>query len=147
MAAPHSKIPVAVQKLIIDLKNDGKCLSEIAGIVKRSRSSVQYVVEIFKKTKSLETAPGRGRKPKLTDRHNRIILREINENPKVSAPKLADSLSRYANVKVSPQTVRNVIHATGYRGCVARKKPFISAKNIKKRLEYAQKYVVEPEEF
>ncbi|XP_058828248.1 uncharacterized protein LOC131688114 [Topomyia yanbarensis] len=138
MADSHTKISLAIRKLIVDLKEDGKSLSEIAGTVNRPRSSVQYVLQSFKKTKSLETAPGRGRKPKLTDRHVRILLREIKEHPKQSAPKLADSLLRYDNIKVNPQTIRNALHDKGYRGCVARKKPFISAKNIKKRLEYAQ---------
>lgn len=147
MAVPHSKIPVDIRKLIVNLKNEGKSLSEIAGVVNRPRSSVQYVLQNYQKTKSLETTPGRGRKPKLTNRHSRLILREIKRNPKVSAPKLADSLSRYGNIEVNAQTVRNKIREKGYRGCVARKKPFISAKNIKKRLEYAQKYVVEPEEY
>ncbi|XP_055614953.1 uncharacterized protein LOC129761263 [Toxorhynchites rutilus septentrionalis] len=125
MAVSHSKIPVDIRKLIVDLRNEGKSLSEIADVVNRPRSSVQYVLQNFKKTNSLETTPGRGRKPKLTDRHHRILLREIKQNPKLSAPKLAASLSQNANIK----------------------KPFISAKNKKKRLEYAQKYVVKPEEF
>ena len=147
MAAPRSKIPIEIRKLIVNLKNEGKSLSEIADIVKRPRSSVQYVIENFKKTKSLETTPGRGRKAKLTDRHHRLIVREIAQNPKLSAPKIADSLAQNANIEVSPQTVRNVLREKGYRGCVARKKSFISAKNLKKRLEYARKYVEEPEEF
>lgn len=147
MALSHNKIPVSIRKLIVDMRNEGKSLSEIAGVIKRPRSSVQYVLQNFKKTNSLETAPGRGRKAKLTDRHHRIILREIKQKPKLSAPKLADSLFQNDNIIVSPQTIRNVLHDKGYRGCVARKKPFISAKNKKKRLEYAQKYVVKPEEF
>ncbi|XP_055643390.1 uncharacterized protein LOC129779752 [Toxorhynchites rutilus septentrionalis] len=120
MAVSHSKIPVEIRKLMVDLRNEGKSLFEIVDVVNRPRSSVQYVLQNFKKTNSSETTPGRGRKPKLTDRHQRILLREIKQNPNLSAPKLADSLSQNANIKVNPQTIRNVLHDKGDRGCVAR---------------------------
>ncbi|KAL9706439.1 hypothetical protein quinque_009957 [Culex quinquefasciatus] len=147
MNAKRTKIPPAIKQIILDLKKDKKSLAEIATIVKRPKSSVQYVIHNYKTSGSLEITPGRGPKPKLTERHHRLILREIKINPRLSAPKLADSLYQNTGVRVNPQTIRNVIRSKGYRGCVARKKPFISAINKNKRLLYAKKYVSKPKEF
>lgn len=86
------------------------------------------MIETFRKTKSpLE----KRRKSKLTERYNRIILQEIKQYPKLTVPKLADSLPRYPNIKVNPQTVRNINQENGCQGCVARKKRFISTKSMK----------------
>lgn len=43
--------------------------------------------------------------------------------------------------------VRNVIKKVGYNGRAAHKKPFISCRNRKKRLEFAKKHVTKPLSF
>lgn len=147
MSDSHTKIPVEIKKLILKLKNENKSLSEISKIVGRPRSSVQYVLQNFKKTKSFEVTPGRGRKPKLNEHLKRLIEREIKKDPKISAPTIAINLTERENISVNPQTIRNFLYTKGYRGRVARKKPYISPKNVKKRLDYALKYVDKPVEF
>ncbi|GFT26494.1 HTH_Tnp_Tc3_2 domain-containing protein [Trichonephila clavipes] len=65
-------------------------------------------------------------------------LKDIKIDPKLSAVKLAAETSRIMGRSVSAETVRNVIRHAGYSSRVARKKPFISLQNQKKRLEFAK---------
>lgn len=46
-----------------------------------------------------------------------------------------------------PQMVRNTLNRAGYHGQVPRGKPFISAVNEKKRLEFAKLHINKPESF
>ncbi|GFX35089.1 transposable element Tc1 transposase [Trichonephila clavipes] len=68
----------------------------------------------------------------------RKVLKDIKIDPKLSAVKLAAETSRIMGRSVSAETVRNVIRHAGYSSRVARKKPFISLQNQKKRLEFAK---------
>ncbi|GFS76839.1 HTH_Tnp_Tc3_2 domain-containing protein [Trichonephila clavipes] len=48
---------------------------------------------------------------------------------------------------VNAETVRNVIRHAGYSSRVARKKPFISLQNQKKRLEFAKTHLLKTDNF
>ncbi|GFW76583.1 transposable element Tcb1 transposase [Trichonephila clavipes] len=48
---------------------------------------------------------------------------------------------------VCSETVRNVIRHAGYSSRVARKKPFISLQNQKKRLEFAKNHQLKTDNF
>ncbi len=52
----------------------------------------------------------------------RRIIREINANPKVSAPKLASEYFRETKKTANPEIVRNAIRKEGLNGCAARNK-------------------------
>ncbi|GFX80975.1 transposable element Tcb2 transposase [Trichonephila clavipes] len=66
------------------------------------------------------------------------VLKDIEIDPKLSAVKLAAETSRIIGRRLSAETVRNGIRHAGYSNRVARKKPFISLQNQKKRLEFAK---------
>lgn len=70
----------------------------------------------------------------MGERLRRKIINEIKVNPKKSAPKIASVIFKTLNVKITPQTVRNV---AGYHGRVARRKCYVSEANKKKRLAFA----------
>lgn len=147
MSSNHTKIPIAIKELIIKLHNEGKSYLEIAKNVSRPKSSVQYVIQNYKKTSSLLIAPGRGRRKIIDARLGRMIDRMVKLEPKTSAVEIAKTVKEYENVTLSAQTVRNFLHCNQYKACVPRKKPFISKKNVKQRLDYAKKYVQKPDEF
>lgn len=47
MEDENKQIPKANKKIIVSLRKEGKSLGEIVKIVKRPRSSIQYVLEQF----------------------------------------------------------------------------------------------------
>ncbi|GFV32767.1 transposable element Tc1 transposase [Trichonephila clavipes] len=77
----------------------------------------------------------------------RKVLKDIKIDPKLSAVKLAAEISRIMGRIVSAETVRNEIRHAGYSCRVARKKPFISLQNQKKRLEFTKAHQLKTDNF
>ncbi|GFX78499.1 transposable element Tc1 transposase [Trichonephila clavipes] len=94
----------------------------------------------FKSDGLIENKSGRGRKSILSDVAKRKVLKDIKIDPKLSAVKLASETSRIIGRRVSAETVRNSSR-------VARKKPFISLKNQKKRLDFAKTHQLKTDNF
>jgi hypothetical protein len=65
----------------------------------------------------------------------------VSRNLKRSARKLAEDLATATGKHVSPQTIRNRLHESGYKGRAARNKPFINKRNRSKRLKFERAYV------
>ncbi|GFU89245.1 transposable element Tc1 transposase [Trichonephila clavipes] len=120
---------------------------EIAKIVGRSHSCVQKIIGRFKSDGLIENKSGRGRKSNLSDVAKRKVLKDIKIDPKLSVVKLAAETSRIMGRSVSAETVRNVIRHAGYSSRVARKKPFISLQNQKKRLEFTKTHQLKTDNF
>ena len=87
---------------------------------------------------TVASVAGRGRKRKTTSEIDRNIIINVKKNRFVLAAKLAFKVQEDHNITVTPQTIRNRIKKQGYR--VVRKKPFLTAKQMKRRLEFAKKY-------
>lgn len=68
MDSKNKQMSMDTKKIIINLKKDGKSLAEIAKVVKRPRSSVQYVIQQFEKTKTIANKPRSGRPRKIDQR-------------------------------------------------------------------------------
>lgn len=82
------------------------------------------------------------------DQHQRrIIKRIIDEDPTPSAPKLVGILSGDHGLQIGGATMWRVIHKFGYKAYYRKKKPNITKKNRRARLDYAKKYINEPQEF
>ncbi|GFS53555.1 HTH_Tnp_Tc3_2 domain-containing protein [Trichonephila clavipes] len=135
---PRKETSIVVRKFISRLFKKGKSYREIAKIVGRSHSCVQKIIGRFKSDGLIENDSGKGRKSILSDVAKRKALKDIKIDPKLSAVKQAAETSRIMDRSVSAETVRNMIRHAGYSSRVARKKPFISLQNQKKRLEFAK---------
>ena len=72
---------------------------------------------------SIQNKKGRGRKPILSARKKRIVLREVRSYRRVSACELKSNVKEYFGKNCSSQTIRN--HQQGFHGQVARGKPFL----------------------
>ncbi|GBM14919.1 hypothetical protein AVEN_213263-1 [Araneus ventricosus] len=146
--APRRETSIDVRKFVLRLfLKKGKSYREIAKIVGRSYTCVQKIIGKFKSDGLIENKIGRGRKYIVSDVAKRKILKEIKIDPKASAVKLAAEISQIIGRSVSDKNVRNVIRQAGYKCRVARKKPFISLKNQKKRLEFAKTHHLKTNNF
>ncbi|GFT25593.1 HTH_Tnp_Tc3_2 domain-containing protein [Trichonephila clavipes] len=125
----------------------GKSYCEIAKIVGGRHSCVQKIIERFQINILIEIKSARGRRSILSDVAKRKVLKDIKIDPKLSAVKLAAETSRIMGRSVSAENVRNVIRHAGYSSRVARKKPFISLQNQKKRLEFAKTHQLKTDNF
>ncbi|GBM49381.1 hypothetical protein AVEN_32513-1 [Araneus ventricosus] len=145
--APRRETSIDVRKFVLRLFKKGKSYRELAKIIGRSHTCVKKINRKFKSGGLIESKSGRGRKYFLSDVAKRKILKEIKINPKVSAVKRAAETSQIIGRSVSAETVRNLIRQAGYKSRVARKKPFISLQNRKKRLEFAKAHQLKTHNF
>lgn len=139
--ANRKEIPIPVRNIVVKLRKEKKSYGEIAKIVKLPRATVQTIVKNYINNKSVENNPRSGRPKKLTRRDVSFILKEVNKDPKISAPKLAEHIEECSNIIVHPRTIRNALHENGFKSRVARKKPLISEKNRKLRLNFAKTHL------
>lgn len=137
MSDKNREIPIVVRKIIVDLWKKETSFRNIGKIIGKSHATVQYIINQYQKTGSYKVRPRSGRPKKLSAREESSIVRKIKINPKLSAPKLAAEVREEFSKTVNPQTIRNCLHRVGYNGRVMRRKPLISEKNRKKRLEFA----------
>ena len=97
----------------------------------------------------LQRQPRVGR-PKTTDKRLNLRIMNISEaDPHMSAPKIHAKLAQegkevYHQCKLSEEYY---INASGKHESVARKLPFMSKSNIKKRMQFYTDYILKPLEF
>lgn len=146
--APRGKhTDISLRNLIIKLHFEGKSLREIGKIVEKTHTTIQSIINKQKTHGTVENLPGRGRKKILSVQTQRYIVRKIKENPKASIPKLTEEVTKIIGKPLSADTVRRTLKSEGYNGRVARKKPYISNVNKKKRLAFAKEHVNQPNSF
>jgi hypothetical protein len=84
---------------------------------------------------------------KITVQNERMIVNQLRINLKLSIPKIHSEMESVAGRSISQKTIRNVLRRYHFHGRKARKKPFISMVNRKKRLAFAKRHLDKPKEF
>lgn len=125
---------------ILFLHEQGKSQVEIAKTLKCSRCAVQSAIKRFKDTGSHVDKKRTGRKRLTSKREDRNLIRESLKNRKKTSFELAAGLSDQIGRTISARTTRRRLGEAGLKGCKARKKPWLSEKNKKARLEWALKH-------
>ncbi|GFY12449.1 transposable element Tc1 transposase [Trichonephila clavipes] len=80
----------------------------------------------YKKTGSVANIPGRGRKEILSTTAKRKIIHSVKKDLRVSASKLALSISFTIGEKISDKTIRRTLHQYGFQGRTPIRKPLIN---------------------
>lgn len=78
---------------------------------------------------------------------DRLIIRKISENPKLSVQKLADEAKHFLGKDCSASTIRCILRSHDFQGRVPLKKPFINKKNKVTRLTFAKNHVLKDPTF
>lgn len=147
MESKGKEIGVGERKIIIKLWKEGKSFRKIGQTVGRTYSSVQRVINNFKATGILTSKPRNGRPEKLSFREERKIICMAKTNPRTTSTKIVENVQQTFNKKICAETARKILHKAGYHGRVARKKPYISHVNRRKRIEFANAYINKSPEF
>lgn len=83
---------------------------------------------------------GSRRKKKTSNAEDRLIYRHVRSNPSASTREIAEDLK----LNISSRTIRRRIENCGLKSYARKKKPLLRKANIKKRLQFAKKYVNMP---
>lgn len=135
------------RKLIIFHYENNKTFRKISEICNKPLATVQHIIERYKQENRINSKTRISPKKIFTPHDERWIVRKIRENPKLSAPKLTNEVEKYLGKKVNPETVRRVLRKENFNGRVARKKPYISNKNKRLRINYAKEHLNKDIEF
>lgn len=141
--ATRKEISLQVRKLIIEDHQSGLSFAKIAEKYKISKSGAEKVCKKFETSHQITNLPGRGRKRATNYRQDALIVRQTKVKSNISSSEIKDQL----NLNVSTKTIRRRLHEKGLSSRVSIKKPMITLKNKKKRLEFAKKYVDMPLSF
>lgn len=143
----RKEISLQLRERVLKLHKQGIPQRKIAERLIISKSSVNYIIQQWRKHNSVSVLPRSGRPKKTTPTTDRYIHKQILKNRRLSAVSVAKDLKESRLADVSAQTVRRRIHDIKLFGRVARKKPFICKRNQKKRLDFAKKYMNKPPAF
>ena len=95
-----------MRELIIKLHKEKRSLCQIAKIVGKTHSTVQSVVKKLEMTGSINTLP-RSAQPKILNSQDRkSIIKKVNSNSCISAPKLAVDVELEIGKIVHPENIR-----------------------------------------
>lgn len=144
MSTRKKQLNETQRNLIIDLHKNGLSYRKIEMQTKISFSTVKNIVQKFKKHGTVADLSGRGRKRKTSSRIDRYIVSNVKEKRFQTAAHTAADIKTQFGVLISDQTIRNRLHEKGLRCYVPRKKPFLTKRHMKNRLEFAKKYVNMP---
>ncbi len=86
------------------------------------------------------TLPRAGRLAKLSYRGRRALVREVKKNPKITVAELQRCI-REMGESCRKSTITAALHQSGLYGRVARRKPLLSARHMKARMEFAKKHL------
>lgn len=140
-------LSIDLRKLIIKYRSVGKSLREIGKIVHKSFSTIRNIVNKYNSSHQISDLPKTGRPKKLSPRQISRIRREVTNNPFSSAVQIAQRVSQESEIAVSASTIRRALYSEGLHGRVPRKKPFISARNKERRLEFARNHILSTQDF
>jgi transposase len=107
------------RQLVINHFNSGNSLRETTDIIQRSHSTDRHIVERYRKGNRL-TGTMRKSINKFTACEERWILRQIRNNRKLSATKLAAEIKNLLHKQVNPVTVRRLLRKNYFHVGVAR---------------------------
>ena len=137
----RKETPSAVRSQIVALREKGRTIRAISDILGVSKSTVDYTCKRFNETHSVEDRKRSGRPPKLSRRDVRKLVMDSKRNRRSCSRELTAELNKKLLKKVVARSVRRILRKAGLRGYVARKKPFISAKNRLARLKFAREHI------
>ena len=112
--------------------------SKIVEILDHPKSTVSAIIKKYREQGLTTTASRSGRPKSLTNRDNRHLVKVVKENRNKTLEEITENFNTVMNISVSSRTIQRTLHEMGYSGHAAKKKPFISEQNRKKRFGWCR---------
>ena len=136
-------LSVREKEIIIGFYMENNSLSETARAVRRSASVVYRVIKRYNDENSLLNKPKTGRPVKTTMREDRAIVKLATKDRFLSSRRIANQFNMESDTtSISYKTVIRRLGKVGLTSRVAARKPLISLRNRRKRLEFAKQHTV-----
>ena len=122
------------------MAENGENYSKIATILGSTASGIRKIVKKYQNSGSTADKASSGRPKKTTAHTDRVLVRMSLQDRRLTAPQLSRRLLEEHGVNLASRTVRKRLQKAGLRGCVAAKKPLLSAANVRRRLVFAREH-------
>lgn len=117
----------------------GKMQVDIAKKYQKSQSTIARLVKKIRETGCLNRKAGSGRKRSLNQYDLNYLEKIIKINPHLGSKKIAENMLKDRKKEVTESTIRRYLIGMGLKGRISCRKPLLSKKHIKARLEWAKK--------
>jgi transposase len=134
------EIDLATRGSIKILSEEGYSSRKIAKRLAVAYSTVNYTLRRFKSTGKHNNLPRSGRPKSTTARIDKKIVNLIERSNEPSASKVAKMLADMNLTGISPRTVQRRLNKANLYGRAPLKKPLLTKKHIKARLEFGLKH-------
>jgi hypothetical protein len=105
------------------------------------------IVKKFQQDSMVVNRKRPGRKSKFTSRECNMIRKQVKKDGFVTRRELQSDFKSQFNKDISFRTISRELHKDGLKGRIAKQKPYISEKNRKARLNFANEHINKPIEF
>ncbi|XP_037949571.1 uncharacterized protein LOC119680697 [Teleopsis dalmanni] len=129
------------RELVLEYFKKGIPQRKIGEIVNISSSTVQHIIERFLHENRIENKGRKAPNKIFTEKESRYLVNQIRKHPTISVPKLTDMAKIDFGKICHPETVRRILRESNFNDRIAVKKPFVSAKNRIKRLQFAREHL------
>ncbi len=134
------ELPEELRDRLVARHRSGKVTKKISAALKVPKSTVASIILKWKTFGTTRTLPRAGRPAKLSYRGRRALVREVKKNPKITVAELQRCI-REMGESCRKSTITAALHQSGLYGRVARRKPLLSARHMKARMEFAKKHL------
>ncbi|KAL0202183.1 hypothetical protein M9458_000201 [Cirrhinus mrigala] len=128
------ELPEELRDRIVARHRSGQGYKKISAALKVPKSTVASIILKWKTFGTTRTLPRAGRPAKLSYRGRRALVREVKKNPKITVAEL-QRCSREMGESCRKSTITAALHQSGLYGRVARRKPLLSARHMKARMD------------
>nr|XP_054749652.1 uncharacterized protein LOC129255120 [Lytechinus pictus] len=111
-----------LRQRVVELHKSGSSLGVISKTLIMPHASVQTIIRKHKTLGTVQNLPRSGRKRKLNRTAEGRLVRTDQLNPRMTKKEICQDLEASGS-KLSPSTIKRVLHDHGLRGCRTRKKP------------------------
>ncbi len=132
------ELPEELRDRIVARHRSGQGYKKNSAALKVPKSTVASIILKWKTFGTTRTLPRAGRPAKLSYRGRRALVREVKKNPKITVAELQRCI-REMEESCRKSTITAALHQSGLYGRVARRKPLLSARHMKARMEFAKK--------
>ena len=114
--------------------------SQISKVLSLPKSTIQYIVNKWKRFGDTKNAPRSGRPRKISKRGLRVLIKVVRENRWSTLGNITTEFNKDNKDHISSTTIRRRLNEYGFRSRIPARKPLISENNRKKRLVYYNLY-------
>src|ERR1700722_3232837 len=119
---------------IVGLSKINLSVRKIAKVLLLKKSTIQDVIDKYRRRGLVTAALQSGRPPILTPQDTRALVKIVKNDRQASLDELTENFNKTLHISVSSYTVKCKLHEEGYYERVGKKKPLVSERNQKKWL-------------